>query len=205
MNPCPCQPGYDPAEPDPACLKDCEPRSDNGHISFIEISEGLGGGLINQALSDAPTCIATLLNRYLSDTREWFSVLIERSSISYYVYVWMSGNREIALNSDSAGAVRLDVQPFTGWRRRYSCGPDDDLTCDTLSPDHNPVRVNSVNTVPQAHVYAKIFQPVLSGLGEIRSESPQDPRRQVHQHDACRSEVDTAELRFQLSANEHCE
>src|SRR5579864_769037 len=204
MNRCTRQSSCQSAQPHFACLKDCETRSDNGHISLIEISERLGGGLTNQALSDAPTCIATLLNRHLSDTRQWLSVLLERSSIPYYIYVWMSGNREVVLNADAAGAVRLDVQPFTCWRRRYSCGPDDHLTCDTLSADENPVRVDLVNAVPQTHFYAKIFQPVLSCLGELRSESPQDPRRHVHQHDACRREVDSTELPFQLRADEHC-
>src|SRR5580693_5867284 len=109
MNSRPCEPGYYPAQPDFTCLKDCETRSDNGHISFIEISERLGEGLTIQGLSDAPTCIATLLNRHLSDTRQGFSVLFQRSSISDYVYVWMSGNREIVLNADTAGAVRLYV------------------------------------------------------------------------------------------------
>src|SRR5580704_13096672 len=184
MNPCPRKPGYNPAQPDFTCLKDCETRSDNGHIPFIEISERLGGGLTKQALSDAPTCIATLLNRHLSDTGQRFSVLLQRSSISDYIYVWMSGNREIVLNADAAGAVRLHVQPFTGGRRRYSRGPDDDLTCDTLSADDNPVRVNSVNTMSQAYFYAKVFQPASGRLRELRSESPQDPRRHVYQHDA---------------------
>src|SRR5580704_9612408 len=203
MNPCPRKPGYNPAQPDFARLKDCETRSDNGHIPFIEISERLGGGLTKQAFGDAPTCIATLLNRHLSDTRQGFSVLFQRSSISDYVYVWMSGNREIVLNADATRAVRLHVQPLTGWRRRYSCGPDDDLTCDTLSADDNAVRVDLVNLVPQAHLYAKSFQPVLSCLGELRSEGAQDPRRHVHQHNARRREVDTTELRFQLGPNQH--
>jgi len=96
MNRCTRQSSCQSAQPDFTCLKDCETRSDNGHISFIEISERLGGGLTNQASSDAPTCMATLLNRHLSDTRQWFSVLLERSSIPYYIYVRMSikrGNR----------------------------------------------------------------------------------------------------------------
>src|SRR5689334_13462088 len=75
MNRCTRQSSCQSAQPDFTCLKDCETRSDNGHISFIEISERLGGGLTNQASSDAPTCMATLLNRHLSDTRQWCSVL----------------------------------------------------------------------------------------------------------------------------------
>src|ERR1700691_3564770 len=42
------------------------------------------------------------------------------------------------------------------------------------------------------------------GLGELRSEGAQDPRRHVHQHNAGRRKVDTAKLRFQLGTNQHC-
>src|SRR4029077_8461144 len=112
MNPCPREPGYYPAQPDSTCLKDCETRSDNCHGSFIEIAEGLGRRLTKQALSDAPACIATLLDRHLSDPGQGFSVLLERSSISDYIYVWMSGNREIVLNAEGAAAARLHVPPF---------------------------------------------------------------------------------------------
>jgi hypothetical protein len=56
----------------------------------------------------------------------------------------MSGNREVVLNADAAGTVRLYVQSFAGGRRRYSPSPDHDLSCDTLSADDNPIRVNLV-------------------------------------------------------------
>jgi hypothetical protein len=45
----------------------------------------------------------------------------------------MSGNREVVLNADAAGTVRLYVQPFAGRRRRYSRSPDYELACDTLT------------------------------------------------------------------------
>jgi hypothetical protein len=115
MNPCPREPSEYPAQPDPTCLKDCEPSSDNGHISFIEVPELLGGGLTKQALGDSSPCIATLLNRHLGDTRQWFSALFKGSGISDYIYVWISVNSEVVLNADAAGAVRLYVQPFTSW------------------------------------------------------------------------------------------
>src|ERR1700728_1011762 len=118
MNPCPREPGEFPAQPDPTCLKDCETSSDNGHISFIEVSERLGGGPTKQTLGDSTTCIAALLNRHLGDTRQWFTVLFKGSGISDYIYVWISGNSEIVLNANAASAVRLHVQPFTSWRRR---------------------------------------------------------------------------------------
>jgi len=130
VNPCPREPGNYPAQPDPPGLKDCEPRSDDRHIPFIEISKRPGGRLTKQALNDTPTCIPTLLNRHLGDTRQWFPVLLERSRISNYIYVGITGNREIVLNANAAGAVRLHVQPFTSWRRSHSCGPDHDLACD---------------------------------------------------------------------------
>src|SRR5580704_17281052 len=113
MNPCPREPGDYPAQPDPTCLKDCETSSDNGHISPIEVSERLGGGLAVQTLGDSTTCIAALLNRHLGDTRQWFSVLFEESGISDHIYVWISGNSEVVLDADAAGAVRLCVEPFT--------------------------------------------------------------------------------------------
>src|SRR6202034_2100995 len=147
MNPCPREPGEYPAQPDPTCLKDCETSSDNGHISLIEVPERLGGGLTKQTLGDSSPGIATLLNRHLDDTRQWFSVLFKGSRMSDYIHVWISGNSEVVLNADAAGAVRLYVQPFTNWRGSYSCRPDDDLTCDTLSADDNSVRVNLVNAV----------------------------------------------------------
>jgi hypothetical protein len=49
------------------------------------------------------------LNRHLGDAWQWLSVLLERCCISDYVYVWISGNREIVLNTDAAGAVSLHV------------------------------------------------------------------------------------------------
>src|ERR1700730_11118271 len=113
MNPCPREPGEYSAQPDPTCLKDCETSSDNGHISFIEVPERLGGGLREQNLGDTSPCIATLLNRHLGDTRQWFSVLFKGSGISDYIYVWISVNSEVVLYADAAGAVRLYVQPFT--------------------------------------------------------------------------------------------
>src|SRR5580658_654821 len=167
MNPCPRQPCNYPTQTDPACLKDCETRSDNGHISLIEVSERFGGGLTVQTLGDSTTCIAALLNRHLGDTRQWFSVLFEESGISHDIYVWISGNSEVVLNADAAGAVGLYVQPFTSWRGSYSCRPDDDFAGDTFPAYDNPVSVNSINTVSQAHFYAKIFQPALGRLGEL--------------------------------------
>src|ERR1700689_4614905 len=111
MNPCPREPGEYSAQPDPTCLKDCEPSSDNGHISFIEVPERLGGGLRKQTLGDSSACIATLLNRHLRDTRQWLSVLFKGSGISDYIYVWISGNSEVVLNPEGAAAARLYVQP----------------------------------------------------------------------------------------------
>jgi len=167
MNSCPREPGYYPAQPHLTRLKNCETRSDNGHISLIEVSERIGGGLTEQTLGDSTTCIAALLNRHLGDTRQWFSVLLKRSSVSDYIDVWMSRNRKVVLNADAAGAVRLYVQPFTSWRGSNSCRSDDDFACDTFPADDNPVSVNSVNTVSQAHFYAKIFQSAFGRLGEL--------------------------------------
>src|ERR1700722_21018029 len=120
MNPCPREPGEYPAQPDPACLKDCETSSDNGHISLIEVPERLGGAFTEQTLGDSTTCIATLLNRHLGDTGKWFSVLLKGSGISDYINVGIFGDSEVVLNADAAGAVRLYVQPFTSRRGSYS-------------------------------------------------------------------------------------
>src|ERR1700723_1345185 len=179
MNPCQHEQGEYPAQPDPTCLKDCETSSDNGHISLIEVPERLGRGLTKQTLGDSSPGIATLLNRHLGDTRQWFTVLFKGSGISDYIYVWISGNSEIVLNANAASAVRLHVQPFTSWRRSHSRGPDHDLACDTHSSDDHAVRVNPVNAVPQSHFDAKIFQPVLGRVGEFGSESTQDSGRHV--------------------------
>jgi hypothetical protein len=40
------------------------------------------------------------------------SILLEGSRISNYVYVWISGNGEIVLNTNAAGVVGLRAQPF---------------------------------------------------------------------------------------------
>src|SRR3984885_2246568 len=112
MNPCPREPGEYPAQSDPTCLKNCETSSDNGHISFIEVTERLGGGLTKQALGNSSPCIATLLNRHLGDTRQWFSVLFKGGGITDYIYVWKSVNSEVVLNADAAGAGRRRVPPL---------------------------------------------------------------------------------------------
>ena len=82
MDPCPSKPGDYPAQPDPSGLKDRESRSDNGHISFIEIPERLGGWLAKQALRDAPAGVLALLNRYLGDAWQRLSILLKGSRIS---------------------------------------------------------------------------------------------------------------------------
>jgi hypothetical protein len=196
----PREPSDYPAQADPTGLKDCEPRSDNGHISFIEVAEWLGGGLTKQDLSDAVTCIVALLNRHLGDAWQWLSVLLERSCISDYVYVWMSGNREIVLYANAAGAVSLHLQPFARWRWSHSRSPDDGLACDAFPANDYSVRVDLINAVPQPHFYPKLLQPAFGCLGEFRGKIAQNARRHVNQHDAGRGGIDTAKLGFQRAA-----
>jgi len=112
MNSCPSEPGDYSAQPESTCLKDRESRSDNGHIPSIEIPKRCGGWLTKQALSDAPAGVLALLNRHLGDARQWLSILLEGSRISNYVYVWISGNGEIVLNTNAPGVVGLRAQPF---------------------------------------------------------------------------------------------
>jgi hypothetical protein len=200
----PREPGHCPAQPDPTGLKDCEPRSDNSHISLVEVAEWLGGGLTKQDLSDATTCIVALLNRHLGDAWQWLSVLLERSCISDYVYVWISGNGEIVLNTDAAGAVSLHVQPFASWRRSHSRSPDDGLACDALPANDYSVRINLINAMSQPHFYPKLLESACGCLGELRSKIAQNARRHVNQHDAGSGGIDTAELGFQRGANKQC-
>src|SRR5882724_6097979 len=115
----------------------------------------------------------------------------------------MSGNRQVALNADAASAVRLDIQPFSSWRRSYSCRPDHDFGLDLLATDDNSVPINLVNAVSQADFYAKSFQPVLGSLREFRSKAAQYPRRHVDEYDPSFSEVDTPKLGFQPSTNKN--
>jgi len=147
MNSCPSEPGDYSAQPESTCLKDRESRSDNGHIASIEIPERWGGWLTKQALSDAPAGVLALLNRRLGDARQWLSILLEGSRISNYVYVWISGNGEIVLNTNAAGVVGLRAQPFARCRRSHTRSPDNGLARNVLSAHDYSIRVNLINAV----------------------------------------------------------
>src|SRR5262249_56049174 len=77
----PCHPREKAAEVDPAAVQHGEALADDGHRSFVEVPEGLQGGLPRDASANQPRRIVSLLHRNLRDPGKRTTILIARRRV----------------------------------------------------------------------------------------------------------------------------
>src|SRR5262249_48918285 len=138
--------------------------------------------------------ITSLLHSHLRYARKGLTVLRERSGVADYENFWMSGNRQIILNSHPAGAVCLHPQPLSRWRGRDPGRPDNGLARNSLTSDQHAGRVDLIHAVSKPDFHAEILQSLLRSFGEVFRKGTENSRPPIDQHNSSRGGVDAAKV-----------
>src|SRR5262249_38273670 len=105
------------------------------HAALVEVTKGSRLLAAGDSATNEFSRITSLLHSHLRYARKGLTVLRERSGVADYENFWMSGNRQIILNSHPAGAVCLHPQPLSRWRGRDPGRPDNGLARNSLTSD----------------------------------------------------------------------
>src|SRR6266446_4487381 len=107
VNESPCEPREETVQTNFPALQNCVTLADDGHGAFVEVTKRLGRPLAGKLAPNQFSSIASLLHCNLSNSRQWFSVLIERGSIADHENFRMIWNSKIGLNTNAASAIGL--------------------------------------------------------------------------------------------------
>src|SRR5579859_57460 len=108
-----------------------------GHISLIEIVKWLCIPLPFYASSNRPRGVSSPLDGHLRDTRQWFSLLVEREGqIANNKNIGVAREREIWRHFNPAESIRLRFGPFGKYSseriRGDTAGPEHGFCCKTF-------------------------------------------------------------------------
>src|SRR6266403_301928 len=88
-----------------SALQNCVTLADDGHGAFVEVAKRLGRPLGGKLAPNQFSSIASLLHCNLSNSRQRFSVLIERRRIADHENFRMIWNSKIGLDAHATGAI----------------------------------------------------------------------------------------------------
>src|SRR5262245_46538587 len=109
----PCHERRQPAQLHLAGLQDGEFLTDDRHVPPVEVSEGCGYGLTDDAVCDQSGNITSLLQRDLRHPGERLAVLFEVSGIPDREYLGPSAHAEVGLHRDPSSEIGR-----ASWRER---------------------------------------------------------------------------------------
>src|SRR5205085_9281178 len=107
VNESPRQPRNETVQPKFAALQNSVTLADDRHGAFVEVTKRLGRLLAGKLAPNQFSGIASLLHCNLSNSRQRFSVLIERGRIADHENFRMIWNSKIGLNTNATGAIGL--------------------------------------------------------------------------------------------------
>src|SRR5215471_309739 len=96
----PCHPGNKAGDPYTTRPQNGKPFADHRHVAFVEVAERTRCGFPRDPSINQLSYIASLLHCDLSDSRQRFSVLLERGGVAHHENVRMPRHREIRLHLD---------------------------------------------------------------------------------------------------------
>src|SRR6266478_10238110 len=100
MDESPCQPREETVQTNFPALQNCVTLADDGHGAFVEIAKRLGRPLSGKLAANQFSSVASLLHCNLGNSRQRFSVLIERGRIADHENFRMIWNSKIGLNTN---------------------------------------------------------------------------------------------------------
>src|SRR5213082_1082697 len=107
MDESPRQPREETVQTNFPALQNCVALADDGHGAFVEIAKRLWRLLAGTLAPNQFSSVASLLHCNLSNSRQRFSVLIERRRIADHENFRMIWNSKIGLDTNAAGAIGL--------------------------------------------------------------------------------------------------
>src|SRR5207248_8703557 len=107
VNESPPQPCEETVQTNFPALQNCVAFADDGHGAFVEVTKRLGRSLADKLAPNQFSSVAPLLHCNLSNSRQRFSVLIERGRIADHENFRMIWNSKIGLDTNATGAIGL--------------------------------------------------------------------------------------------------
>src|SRR5438067_10450880 len=107
VNESPPQPRNETVQPNFPALQNCVALANDGHGAFVEIAKRLWRLLARKLTPNQFSSVASLLHCNLSNSRQRFSVLIERGRIADHENFRMIWNSKIGLDTNATGAIGL--------------------------------------------------------------------------------------------------
>src|SRR5438477_9059622 len=157
VNESPPQPRNETVQTNFPALQNCVTLADDGHGAFVEIAKRLWRFLPEKLAANQFSSVASLLHRNLSNSRQRFSVLIQRRRIADHENLWMIWNSKIGLDTNATGAIGLHPQPFSGGGRRNTGRPDHCLARNSLPCDNDSFAVDLFDGVAQVDFNSELL------------------------------------------------
>src|SRR6266403_396030 len=107
VNESPAEPRDETVEPKVTALKNSVTLADHSHGSFVEIAKRFWRLLPGKLAPNQFASVASLLHCNLSNSRQRFSVMIERRRIADHENFRMFWNSKIGLDTHATGAIGL--------------------------------------------------------------------------------------------------
>src|SRR5260370_3574974 len=104
VNESPRQPRNETVQTNFPALQNCVPLADDGHGAFVEVTKRLWRLLAGKLAPNQFASVASLLHCNLSNSRQRFSVLIERCRIAAHENFRTIWNSKIELKTPATGA-----------------------------------------------------------------------------------------------------
>src|SRR5207248_11723576 len=106
--------------------------ANGGHAAFIKIPKALRRTTLDHP-ENVPGRVPPLLHRYRRNARKRFLILIgEISQVADDLYFWVTRNREVIIDDDTADSIDRNTKRFTDKRRIVAGSPDFNPSPDIL-------------------------------------------------------------------------
>src|SRR5215472_4574154 len=163
----PGEPCYGTAGPDLTALQNRKPLANHGHIASIKITKRPRRGSTSDTLMDNSACIASLLDRNLSDAGQRRSILLQQGRVAHHEHFRMLRHGQIIQYLDPSSAIRLHPQPLSGRRWGYTRSPDHRLARDPIARHNDAILIDLIDGLAQPHLYTQPLEPPLRGVREL--------------------------------------
>src|SRR6202030_943764 len=134
-----------------SCLQNSEPFPHNRHAALVEVFEWFRSRSTHNAAVNQLARMPALLECHLSDSWEWFAILIKRRSVANYKDFRVSCRGKVRSYAYSSCSIGIHVEPLTCGRWCDARGPDNRFAEDTFTRNDDAVRINELNAVTEAN------------------------------------------------------
>src|SRR5262249_15691811 len=128
-----------------------------GHGDFVEIGKRFCRLLALKLAPNQFASVASLLHCNLSNSRQRFSILIERRGIADHENFRMIWNSTIGLDKHATAAIGLRPQPFSSGGRRNSDRPDPCVARYSCPPHNDSCAVDLLDRMAQTNFDSELL------------------------------------------------